>query len=348
MLESLAIIMEANGMETLQAENGAEGLHILKAGEHTIDLILCDINLPDMTGYDILAAVKNDHLLHDIPFIFLTAYADEKDVRTGMNMGADDYLTKPFSAKILVESINSRIAVHGRHKQHDRLELNKKFQRIMNANFKQEFYTPINFMLNASLLLGNKDEPLDIEFFQETIRGMYSSSFRMFRNSRNLILYSLIKSNELDNTESHFHCRSVTAVLNDTIQWYDKGLTKNKLAISLPEVEIPLVGVDNELLSVIFTELIDNAIKYNDSTTQPPNIHLTATATGFTLCVSNFTSKNVDFSLEDVIPYFKFHKDDSYVGLGLGLYISKRIASILNYTLSLTKSDGCVTFILSS
>jgi CheY-like chemotaxis protein len=348
LLESLVIIIEANGIECISAQNGSDGIALLHSGLHSVDLILCDINLPDMSGYDILAVVKKDKTLYKIPFVFLTAYADEKDVRAGMNLGADDYLTKPVGAKELVEAIRSRIIVDEQKKTHKQEEINSKWLSILNANFKQEFFTPINGILNASFLLGDAQMPMDIDALQNTVQAIYISSFRMYRNARNLVLFSLITTNKLSSYETIISKGTVNSVLDNVMQWYHNGLIKNKIDVDICDSGIPLGRYDRELLNVLFTELVDNALKFNAGLVGNPVVSLETASAGFTFSTTNNFEQTIDFELSDVRPYKKFHKDESYVGLGLGLFLCIHLAGKLDLDLKIFKDEGSITVTLSS
>ncbi|NEQ67010.1 MAG: diguanylate cyclase [Symploca sp. SIO2D2] len=96
------------GFQTIGAENGLEGVEL--ATNHLPDLIVCDIMMPDMDGYDVLQEMLQDPETARIPFIFLTAKADKSDIRQGMNLGADDYLTKPFTSDELIDTVMARLA----------------------------------------------------------------------------------------------------------------------------------------------------------------------------------------------------------------------------------------------
>ena len=109
LLDSLKVILQLNNYNTLPADNGVTALKILNEQSNEIDLIVCDINLPDISGFDILQKIKSNSTLNSIPFIFLTAYADAKDIQKGLSLGADEYLTKPFSTKDLVNVISKRL-----------------------------------------------------------------------------------------------------------------------------------------------------------------------------------------------------------------------------------------------
>lgn len=100
-------ILESEGFETIGAENGVSGIQ--QAQKHLPDLIICDIVMPDMDGYDVLNALRQDPLTAIIPFIFLTGSNDKAAVRKGMELGADDYLTKPSTIEELLRAIAIRL-----------------------------------------------------------------------------------------------------------------------------------------------------------------------------------------------------------------------------------------------
>ena len=107
MRENTAEILELAGYEMYTAENGKGGVKI--AQEVEPDLIICDIMMPELDGYGVLRILSKNPYTASIPFIFLTAKAEKGDIRKGMNMGADDYLTKPFEEVELLDAIEVRL-----------------------------------------------------------------------------------------------------------------------------------------------------------------------------------------------------------------------------------------------
>ncbi|WP_017720862.1 putative bifunctional diguanylate cyclase/phosphodiesterase [Kamptonema formosum] len=103
----LEILDSSGDFDALGAENGLVGVRL--AREHRPDLIVCDIMMPELDGYGVLEALRADPATAAIPFIFLTAKADQGDLRFGMNLGADDYLTKPFRRTELLVAISTRL-----------------------------------------------------------------------------------------------------------------------------------------------------------------------------------------------------------------------------------------------
>jgi DNA-binding response OmpR family regulator len=108
MRENLATILEMEHYTVLRAANGREGLDLARA--EPPDVILCDVMMPELDGHAVLRALRGDPATADIPFIFLTAKGDKRDQRTGMNLGADDYLSKPVTVSDLLNAVAARMA----------------------------------------------------------------------------------------------------------------------------------------------------------------------------------------------------------------------------------------------
>ncbi len=102
-----AEILELSNYKVIMAENGKTGVE--KAIEHCPDLIICDIMMPVLDGYGVLHAVHKNEAIRNTPFIFLTAKTERSDFRKGMELGADDYITKPFSGTELLNAVDSRL-----------------------------------------------------------------------------------------------------------------------------------------------------------------------------------------------------------------------------------------------
>jgi len=108
MREIIQGILEKNNFEVVLGENGEDGLELAK--QQIPDLILCDISMPKKNGFQVLEEIRNLDLLKATPFIFLTGKSDRNDFRKGMNLSADDYVTKPFRKSELLDAINARLS----------------------------------------------------------------------------------------------------------------------------------------------------------------------------------------------------------------------------------------------
>ncbi|MEW6156032.1 MAG: response regulator transcription factor [Verrucomicrobiota bacterium] len=106
MRENLVTLLELEGFQVSSASNGQHGLELACA--QSPDLVLCDVMMPSLDGHAVLRALRERPALARTPFIFLTAKGERPDVRLGMNLGADDYLTKPVSNAELLAAIRAR------------------------------------------------------------------------------------------------------------------------------------------------------------------------------------------------------------------------------------------------
>lgn len=119
--ENTSTFLKEEGFHVIEAKDGEEGL--LSALENKIDLILCDISLPKLDGFGVYKKIEEYDL--NIPFIFVTARVEKEDIRDGMQLGADDYITKPFRIEDLLKSINTRLAKREKIENEHQYELKK-------------------------------------------------------------------------------------------------------------------------------------------------------------------------------------------------------------------------------
>ncbi|HYV28920.1 MAG TPA: response regulator transcription factor [Candidatus Eisenbacteria bacterium] len=122
MRRNISALLRYHEYQPLEAENGRTGVEL--ARREKPDLILCDVMMPELDGYGVLQALQQDAGLALIPFIFLTAKADKDALRSGMNLGADDYLTKPVANADLVQAVEARLR---RSQQHSQREFKPNF-----------------------------------------------------------------------------------------------------------------------------------------------------------------------------------------------------------------------------
>jgi len=131
-LKYLRMILEHNNCQVIIAENGKEGLKVLSELENRPDLIISDIMMSEMNGYDFFSAVSNNPAYCDIPFIFLSALDTPEDIRLGKILGADDYLTKPINEDDLLAVIAGKI------KRSKKVSLiNKKINEYFSSNERE-------------------------------------------------------------------------------------------------------------------------------------------------------------------------------------------------------------------
>jgi len=125
MRRNITTLLRYHNYEAIAAENGRVGVEAARRDKP--DLILCDVMMPELNGFGVLQALQTDASLARVPFIFLTAKGEKDDLRSGMNLGADDYLTKPVANADLIRAIEARL---------------RRSEQQVNREFKPDFSTP--------------------------------------------------------------------------------------------------------------------------------------------------------------------------------------------------------------
>ena len=126
--ENIEELLDAEGFDVISAENGRIGVDLAKV--MIPDLILCDVMMPELDGYNVLTALRQDSVTAAVPFIFLTAKSAKTDFRQGMELGANDYITKPFTRAELLGAIASRIKYDDKVREHYNIELQQAKEQL--------------------------------------------------------------------------------------------------------------------------------------------------------------------------------------------------------------------------
>jgi EAL domain-containing protein (putative c-di-GMP-specific phosphodiesterase class I)/DNA-binding response OmpR family regulator len=126
--DALVRILKVENYQVIEAENGYNGVEL--ALQHLPDLVICDISMPKLDGFGVLNVLRTHSETTNIPFIFLTARTDKASQRQGMNQGADDFLTKPFTIKEVLGAVNARLVRHALNNEKIALKLQESTRRI--------------------------------------------------------------------------------------------------------------------------------------------------------------------------------------------------------------------------
>jgi two-component system, sensor histidine kinase and response regulator len=197
--ENIVELLEAESFEVFSAKDGFEGIFLAEA--HAPELILCDVNMPELDGYGVLSSLRKNSDTAITPFIFLTAKAASEEIRQGMNLGADDYLTKPFSRQELLAAIKARLSKQKIHAQKTDTLLSD-IGESLSYSISEKIFNPLDEILGASEIFVQDSiiiEPNDIRKLGENIQSnskflkrailnifMYLNMELMFHNSEAL------------------------------------------------------------------------------------------------------------------------------------------------------------------
>lgn len=194
-------LLKAEGYDVFCTDNGIIGT--LWAQDKNPDLIICDIMMPEISGYEVLKELRKLPSTELTPFIFLTAMADKSDIRHGMEMGADDYLTKPFTLEELLGAIESRLARHKIKMQKYKTEqlrteaLQKKvgeLQQHLNSQLqpKEKLHLPQNrekalLKINRAIDLLKKIPIKQIREHRKILQEICAEEIELFKKEPDLV-----------------------------------------------------------------------------------------------------------------------------------------------------------------
>ena len=167
LLEGMSDTLEMMGYQTVKTTNGREGLQVLQ--RVLPDLIISDIMMPEMDGFEFHSAVSSNPELASIPFIFLTAKSDLTDIRKGLRVGVDAYLTKPFDLQDLLLHVQNKLNRFATIRNQSLTQL-EDLQRQIVTMFSHELRTPLTYIQGYSDLLADAPQgvtPEEMQVFLE-------------------------------------------------------------------------------------------------------------------------------------------------------------------------------------
>lgn len=342
---SLVDMLKLNNFNATLASDGRAALDCIRENEY--DLILCDINLPDIDGYEILNVARTYPKYIRTPFIFLTAFAEKQDVRKGMNLGADDYITKPFSIATILDAVNSRLLKKETENNVINNEVGKKWLEMLNNNFNHEFLTPLNGILSAGFMLEMSIPEEHLVELKVLIDSIYVSGQRMLRNTKKLLTYSLFANdinNEIQITTSESN--NIHDILVKSMDELNMHNTHYLDHVTLIAEKVDDCTCSAEHLRLIIDELIDNMIQFHVGDSSPI-ITLRKSGQGFELSFINQIKSPLNLNVANIKQFKKFHAESAMSGLGIGLYLVKKLCALMELDFTIKEEGNLISFIVS-
>lgn len=341
-------LLEAKGYQVRTAANGKEG--VSEALDFKPHLILCDIMMPKMDGYKVLETVRKTTSIQNVPFIFLTAKVDKQDIRQGMEMGADDYLTKPFTSKELTGSIEARLQRQEK--------LNAQYTKVKHeldtavfSTYFHEFNTPLHGIVGGLNLLINSGKSFGEKQKHDLQVSIRKSAIRLNHSLSNLMLYEEIKRAEdrpelIELFASGQSGDSWPLKIKDELFTIAKEIY-GRVDDLVVEFHNPAeLGISYENLHRLLNELTDNAFKFSKHETkvfvkgsrEKENyiFEITDEGTGFILN-----------SIDDIGAFKQFNrKKFEQQGLGIGLHLVKQLIRFNRGDLEIISEENIGTKII--
>ena len=259
-------LLTVKGFNVDEAPDGGDG--IAKARQDLPGLILCDIKMPDVDGYGVLASLREDERTFAIPIIMLTGMSSQEAMRQGMELGADDYITKPFKTPELLAAIDSRLKRAAAMKQRTEEKVNDLRGKISHL-LPHELRTPLQGIMGFADIMAEDYKDLPREDIGELARGLQKSARRLHELTEGLLLYAQLETMCADPEQRAAQAQIVTRTPAATIQRVAEEIARQEgreddLALELDDAS---VYISQEHLEKVAYELIGNAFKFSNSGT---------------------------------------------------------------------------------
>src|SRR5688572_3959360 len=188
--EMMVVALSQRGFEVVEATNGVTGVELART--ETPDLILCDVNMDEMDGYLTLSSLRNEPITNSIPFILMTGMADNAGMRHGMELGADDYLPKPFTISDLYAAVDARLKKASALREEAEKKLTDLRDNI-SLMLPHELRTPLNGILAYGEILSADAGTLQPAEIAEMGQIIHESGIRLERLIENFLIYTQVE-----------------------------------------------------------------------------------------------------------------------------------------------------------
>lgn len=318
MSESISISVTDNGFDALK--RAATGIY---------DLILLDITMPEINGYDVCIKLKENPETRNIPVIFITAKYDTDDIVKGLNLGAVDYITKPFAKEVLESRINlhlyNRHAMQTIKEQKEELENLNATKNILFSIISHDLNNSIHTIEGYAGFLGMKLQKCEDSEITIGISAINNGIENTSKLLKNLFDWAKLQSS---NTEDYTNDFRLYHNVADNIAICMENIQKKKIVVSnLIDKELSIKN-DSNYFSTLIRNLLQNAIKYTAN-----NGKITITAeNNDKYCTISIKDTGVGISPEKLKDIFKITKNKSTKGTngengsGLGLILCRDLA----------------------
>jgi len=342
--EMVHMALEQKGFEVVEAENGAAGIEV--ARKVLPDLILCDVNMEKVDGYLTLSSLRGEAATASVPFILMTGLADHAGMRHGMELGADDYLPKPFSIEALYGAVEARL----KKAQAVREEAEKKLTDLrdnISLMLPHELRTPLNGILAYGEILSAEAATLPPEEIAEMGQVIHESGRRLERLIENFLIYAQIELLGADPQKVGALRKKLTKSPAELIERQARSQAQQAhreqdLVLELKDQPLP---ISEEYLAKIIDEVVQNAFKFSESGTSV-TVKLSDAAGTPVLVISDHGRGFSTEHITRVGAYMQFdRKLHEQQGIGLGLSIAKRLTELHGGTLGIDSQRDTSTVV---
>ncbi|HRI47795.1 MAG: hybrid sensor histidine kinase/response regulator [Ignavibacteriaceae bacterium] len=335
--EEIADWLMFENFEVFVAGNGREG--IKSALENKPDLIFSDIMMPDMDGRRTLIELKANPETSMIPFVFMTALAERSEVRKGMELGADDYITKPFSREELLKTISTRLEKSKVVHKHTQKEVDSIKNRII-FHLPHELRTPLIGVLGFGQLLKEMPDSFSHEELADIGNVFVQSGLRLKHLVENYLLFTQLELGLIEKNDDA-RVEFISEIINTNVIPIFKNVDRTSdLEVSLQAGSIKIC---EEMFTKIVSELSDNCSKFSPKGTK---VKIEGEINGdyYQLIFTDLGRGLTEEQINQIGAYMQFDRPIfEQQGSGLGLIIVKNILDLYSGLLEIKSKPGVET-----
>jgi signal transduction histidine kinase len=336
--EGVENILAMCGYDVTVAKDGEIGLAI--AQDNPPNLIICDVMMPGLDGYEVLRQLRSHPQTAVIPFVFLTSKDARGEHRKGMELGADDYITKPFSADELINAVETRLVKQA--------EINEKYETTLSLLRKNIIYalphelrTPLGLVLGYAEMM-MIDERVSVEEMQAWSATIWRAGKRLQRGIENYLVYAQLEAahgdHELMKAYRNHITPSVAEIISNVASKQARVADREgDLTLDLTDMAMQIPPDD---LGKIITEIIDNALKFSESGSNI-HIHSKRTSDSYTITIRDNGRGMSQEHERRIGALMQFERAlHEQQGFGLGLAIATRLTEFHRGSIEISGEPG--------
>ena len=334
-----ALTLRRRGFDTCEAGDGGAGAEV--ARRQLPDLVLCDLHMDGCDGYATLETLRQDPATATIPFILMTGMNDTSVMRRGMDLGADDFLEKPFKPDQLITAVNTRL-----QKQTVLRGVAEKKLTDLRASLSlalpHELITPLNGIIGPAQLLSTDAASLSTEEVAEFGRTILESAERLHRTVENFLVYARLELQAATPDAQSALCRERVEGVRALLQARAQQLASDSGRAADLQLDVmdARVAMSAELFTKLADELLGNAFKFSPKGSAV-RVSSSVTVERYTLVIADGGCGMTPEQLSCVGAGVQFNRATAeQQGAGLGLSIARRIAELHGGSLAIESQAG--------
>lgn len=326
--ENITELLKANSFDVTAYEDAEKALREISVSPP--DLILCDIMMPQTHGYEMLNMLKENDQTNCIPFIFITAKAEIADIRVGMELGADDYLIKPFTTEQLLTAINTRMGAIERNNRKKENDLQNSLNNLSQV-ISHEYNTPLNGIIGLSDILLETINNKNFEEVAKCIQLIKESGLRLKRMNHKLINFINTFNNVKPLSPNIITIEEFQDITTTIIKRIAREQNREKDLISAvkPTNQSAYIVFPILYLETIMEEIAFNAFKFSKKGS-PVNINFSfEPKSQICVTIKNTSAEKPNFVRDETVLDFNRTQHGGQ-GLTMGLLMIDKLCALQN------------------